>query len=162
MLDDMRRELREALNTCRVSRPAVLRRSDRPDMLLACDLPTVAEEAEVTAFIYTEEEQGWTVRCEAGWLLLDKPIPVPAWPEARPQASGEAANVISLLERHRNENEDLIAVRAVVKAAEAGPQKLERLCRQLHGDWAERLRMDRPLPGALLPYLYEAVKEEIP
>ena len=159
MLGEMRREVREELDRCPVSRPAVLRRSDLPDALLACDLPTVADEATVAAFIASMEERGWTVRRAVIWLILDKPVPAPTCPETPVTATGEAANVISLLERHQNDVQDVEAVRAVVKAAEAGPRNLERLCRQLHGAWAEKLRLDQPLPGALLPYLYEATKE---
>ena len=159
MLGEMRREIREALDRCETRRPAVLRRAELPDALLACDLPTVADAETVCAFIAAAEARGWTVKLASGWLMLDKPVPVPAYPEVRTAAVGEAANVISLLERHPNEVQDPDAVRAVVKAAEAGPAYLERLCRQLHGAWAEKLRLDQPLPGALLPYLYEATKE---
>lgn len=162
MLAALRAELRTLLSAVPSARPAVLRRSDRADMLLACDLPLAADEQAAAAFTQALTARGWTVLPQAGWLLLDKPVPVPAVPDAIPTLIGELGCVLSLLRRHPDDVCDEQTVRAVVKAAEQGAPALERLCKQLHADWAEALRLGRPLPGRLLPYLIQAAKEVYP
>ena len=66
---------------------------------------------------------------------------------------------ISILQRHPGNGDAREKIRALVKAAEAGKQPLERLCAALHGDLAAMLRQHEPLPGELLPYLYRAVQD---
>lgn len=158
MLNELRQEVQRELARCQVKRTPVLRRSDMPDMLLACDLPAVAAPAETAAFTRNMERQGWRVRPAVVWLLLDRPVPVPARDDTV-NAAGETGCCLSLLQRHPDAVQDDDAVRAVVKAAEQNPAALERVCARLHADWAERLRLGQPLPGLLLPYLQAAVKE---
>lgn len=95
---------------------------------------------------------GWAVTAGNGWLTLDAPVPVPK--HAVPDTlTGECGCCISLLLRHSGNAaaEDLI--RVVVKAADAGKMPFERLCGQLHGEFAARLRRHEALPALLLPYL---------
>lgn len=155
MLTALRHQVQAALYTVSAKRKPALRRSDEPDALLATDLPLIAEEPEVAAFVQVMAAQGWRTRPHRGWLLLDAPVPVPE--EDMPQClTGECGCCITLLTRHAGDAPAELYIRAAVKAAEAGKQYFERLCSQLHGDFAVRLRRHEPLPGALLPYLIRA------
>lgn len=137
-----------------VRRPA-LRRSDAPDALLATDLPLVADAASVESFIGAMQRLGWLCVTRNGWLLLDAPVPPPDAPVPT-DLRDECGCCISLLLRHPDEADATAYVRRVVKAADAGRMPLERLCGQLHAEFAVRLRQHEPLPGALLPYLCKA------
>jgi len=155
--------LRKAAQTClagvSVSRKPALRRSDEPDALLATDLPRVADKEAVAAFAAAMEKDGWRVWEKSGWLLLDHDVPAPAWrwPDEYP---GEWGCCMWLLKQHPGGDAPAEMIRALVKAAEQGNDKVERLCAQWHGLFAEMLRRRQPLPGALAPYLYAAMKEE--
>lgn len=155
MLTALRQQVQDVLYAVPAKRKPALRRSDAADALFATDLPLVAEASAVRSFMADMAARGWTVSERNGWLALDTPVPVPEY--TVPTASaGECGCCISLLLRHP---EDALAadyVRAIVKAADAGKQPFERLCAQLHGDFAARLREHQPLPGALLPYLCRA------
>lgn len=155
MLTALRRQVQSALYAVPAKRKPALRRSDAPDALLATDLPLIAEKPAVAAFVQTMAAQGWRTRLHRGWLLLDAPVPVPEadMPQCLP---GECGCCISLLTRHADDAPAEAYIRAAVKAAEAGEKYLERLCSQLHADFAARLRRHEPLPGALLPYLCRA------
>ena len=68
----------------------------------------------------------------------------------------EARCCLSLLERHPYGNEggscpeDREAertVRALIKAGEKGQKAYAALCRELHREWAGRLRRKEPIPG---------------
>ena len=99
--------------------------------------------------------RGWTVSVRNGWLALDAPVPVPTY--AVPDAlMGECGCCISLLLWHQDDAPAEDFIRSVVKAADAGRLPFERLCGQLHGEFAARLRRHEALPGALLPYLCRA------
>jgi len=136
-------------------RKPALRRSDLADALFATDLPLVAESAKVAAFCAHMEAQGWRCGMHNGWLTLDADIPAPE--AAIPAApAGECGCCISLLLRHMEDAPAEEYIRAVVKAADAGKQPFDRLCIQLHAEFAARLRRREALPGALLPYLCQA------
>ena len=155
MLRTLRTQVQSVLYAVPAKRKPALRRSDAPDALLATDLPLVAEEAAVSAFTADMAGLGWQVSARNGWLLLDAPVPVPAYtvPEI---LAGECGCCISLLLRHPECGSAEELIRAVVKAADAGRAPFERLCGQLHGEFARRLRRHEPLPGGLLPYLCHA------
>lgn len=159
MLRELRLQVTCALNETPASRKPALRRSDSPDALLATDLPLVADKAAVEAFAARLTAQGWRVFPGSNnWLLLDAEVPVPqVVGDFHPQ--GEAACCISILQRHLGNGDARERIRALVKAAEAGRQPLERLCAALHGDLAAMLRRHERLPGGLLPYLYRAVQD---
>lgn len=152
MLNELRSQVQRVLYAVPAQRKPALRRSDAPDALLATDLPLVADAAAVEAFRAELARLGWHTAEGKGWLLLDAPIPVPdAAVPAAPM--GECGCCISLLVRHPDPAPAEAFIRAVVKAADAGRMPFERLCGQLHGEFAARLRKHEPLPGALLPYL---------
>lgn len=136
-------------------RKPALRRSDDPQALLATDLPLAADADAVARFVRAAEAEGWTVRPSKGWLLLDHPVPVPMTDACR-VIDGEAGCCVSLLLRHPGGEACAEDVRELVKAQEAGGDRVERLCARWHGEWAARLRLHQPLPAGLLPYLLAA------
>lgn len=152
MLTALRREVQDALAGVRTSRKAALRRTEDPRALLMCDLPRIAGAGDIAAFVERLEKAGWRILPTEGWLLLDKPVPVPepAWPEAFP---GEWGCLVWMLKQHPEGAAAQEDIRALVKAADVGPGRVEWLCRQWHGQWAARLRRHENLPGGLLPYL---------
>jgi len=159
MLTKLRRQVNEALADLPVSRKPALRRASQREALLATDLPLVALERAQEVFCSRMAHLGWTVRQEGMWLLLDAPVPAPE-EKGMPPATGEAACCLWLLRRHPGSAVDHDMLRDLVKAQEAGRQPLERLCAQWHRDFAAMLREKKTLPGGLLPYLCEALKEE--
>lgn len=155
MLTALRQQVQSVLYAVPANRRPALRRADAEDALFATDLPLIAEADSVCAFIADMEQRGWTVDERNGWLLLDAAVPVPE--HAVPTApAGECGGCISLLLRHPENAPAEEHIRAVVKAADAGKQPFERLCGQLHGEFAAQLRQHQPLPGKLLPYLCAA------
>lgn len=159
MLTALREAARERLAQIPVQRKPALRRTDNPDALLACDLPGVAAPEEVQAFTADMENAGWRIQQEDGWLLMDHDVPEPAWawPDAYP---GEWGCCLWLLRRYPGKDAPAEKVRALVKAAEMGPGRVEWLCARWHGEFAALLREHQPLPGGLAPYLCAAMKEE--
>ena len=156
MLTPLRAEVNALLAETPVRRKAALRRSDAPDALLATDLPYAAAPADAADFIERAEAAGWAVnRAENGWLLLDKPVPVPvaSVPE---RAEGACGCCLSLLLRHPDDGSARELIRELVRAEEAGNVAFERFCTALHSHLAALLRLRQPLPGALLPYLAHA------
>lgn len=159
MLRQLRVQVNEVLEKAAVSRKPALRRASQPDALLATDLPMVALEGALEAFCCEMEQLGWSMRREGLWLLLDAPAPMPK-DEGIPPATGEAACCLWLLAHHPGDDVDRDMLRALLKAQEAGRPQLERLCAQWHRDFAACLRNQERLPGGLLPYLCQALKEE--
>lgn len=155
MLTALRTKVQAVLYAVPVKRKPALRRSDTPDALLATDLPLVADEAAIAAFIADMTRMGWTVTQVSGWLMLDAPVPVPVY-SIPASLKGACGCCISILQRHAETAPAEDCIRAVVKAADAGKQPFERLCSQLHGEFAARLRRHEALPGGLLPYLCRA------
>lgn len=152
MLTALRRQVQDVLYAVPAKRKPALRRADAADALFATDLPLIAEMDCVRTFITNMEALGWTVSERNGWLLLDAAVPAPEYVVPTAPA-GECGCCISLLLRHKDDAPAEDYIRAVVKAADAGRQPFERLCEQLHGEFAEQLRQHQPLPGKLLPYL---------
>lgn len=159
MLTPLRAEVNALLARTTVQRRPALRRSDAPDALLATDLPYAAEAMAVADFISRAEAAGWYVKRAAnGWLLLDKPVPVPGV-DMPASASGECGCCLSLLARHPGDGGAAGLIREVVRAEEAGAIAFERLCGDLHARFAAMLRLHQPLPGALTPYLIHAYRK---
>ena len=155
MLTGLRQQVQSVLYTVPASRKPALRRADAVDALFATDLPLIAEAEAVQGFIAEMKKRGWTVSERNGWLLLDAAVPV--LEHAVPTVpAGECGCCISLLLRHMDDALAEDHIRAVVKATDAGKQPFERLCGQLHGEFAAQLRQHQPLPGKLLPYLCAA------
>ena len=155
MLTTLRAQVQCVLYAVPAKRKPALRRSDAPDALFATDLPLIAEESAVTAFITELTRNRWTISTRNGWLTLDAPVPVPTY-TVPDTLAGACGCCISLLLRHQEEAPAADFIRAVVKAADAGKLPFERLCSQLHGEFAARLRQHEALPGALLPHLCRA------
>ena len=152
-MNALRKELKALLEARTVRRPPALRRSLREDSLYAADLPAAAEPEETERFIREAETAGWTVRPERGWIELDRPVS--GWPEGSYDGpfGSEAACCLSLLRRHAPGPEEKTdgpetrrAARLLLHAGEKGPEAYERACRQLHTEWAARLREKDPLP----------------
>lgn len=152
MLTALRRQVQSVLYGVEAKRKPALRRSDAPDALFATDLPLVAEENAAAAFRQQMADLGWHTDLRNGWLILDAPVPAPEYAIPK-DLTGECGCCISLLLRHPDNAPAEDFIRAVAKAADAGKQPFEKLCAQLHGELAARLRQHHPLPGALLPYL---------
>lgn len=155
MMKTLRAQVQNALYAVPAKRKPALRRSDAPDALLATDLTLIAGAEEVARFCEDIGRLGWRTSLRRGWLTLDAPVPVPEAVLDEPGA-GECACCISLLKRHPDDAPAEQYIRAVVKAADAGLQPFERLCGELHAEFAARLRRHEALPGVLLPYLCEA------
>ena len=131
----LRQALRALLAGAAVSRPPALRRARTDDALLACDLPCCASPEETERLVRRMREAGWTVREEAGWLLLDHPLTLEA---AAIPGPGEAAACRSLLQRHPELQPDPVCLRRLAKALETpdpGPA-----LRETHGCLAALLR----------------------
>lgn len=159
MLRALRAQVNALLTQVSTSRKPALRRTDHPDALLMTDLPRIAEDAAVEAFITRLEEDGWRVLREPGWLLLDHPVPVPA-AENPAQYPGEWGCCLRILRAKPGMAPAQGYIRALVKAQEEGQARVERLCKQWHGEFAACLREHKALPGALIPYLCAVKKEE--
>lgn len=158
MLRALREEMQQLLAAAPAGRKPALRRTDAPDALLATDLPLIAEEDDLSAFVAVVMAQGWRVGfLPNGWMTLDHDVPVPD-AEAMQHVPGEMGCCLSLVERHPDGEMDKAYIRALVKAEDAGTMELEKLCRLWHRDFARRLRMKQSLPG-VLPYLRAAVKQ---
>jgi hypothetical protein len=156
VLSALRKEMQQLLAVTPSSRKPALRRSDAPGALLATDLPLLAEEDDLSAFVAVVMAHGWQVDfAPNGWLLLDHEVPVPE-ASASVIPAGEAGCCLSLLLRHPGGEKDAVRIRALVKAADASWRDVEKLCRIWHRDFAAMLRMKQPLPD-LAPWLGEAV-----
>ncbi len=151
----MREQVQRVLYAVPAKRKPALRRSDAPDSLFATDLLLIAPTDAVASFCTEIARLGWRTDTRKGWITLDAPVPVPD--AAIPMVgAGECGCCISLLLRHPGDAYADDFIRAVAKAADAGRSNFERLCGQLHAEFAARLRRHEPLPGKLLPYLCEA------
>lgn len=159
MLRSLRQAVQRHLANVETQRKPALRRTDDPGALLMCDLPRIADAEAIAAFVQAMEADGWRVWEVPSWLLLDHDVPVPVaeWPQDYP---GERGCCAWLLRQHPGGAPAQVYIRALVKAAEQGMDKVEYLCRQWHGEFAALLREHKPLPGGVLPYLCAVIKEE--
>lgn len=155
MLTKLRGDVRAAMDGLPLTRRPALRRSDDPDMLLATDLPLVADDEVVERFLARMKRMGVLVSRQGNWLLMNAELDAPEH-SVPARADGELGCCISLLERHPSNGTDARALRALAKAVECGRGEVQRLCAELHAAWAGMLRQHQELPGALLPYLYFA------
>ena len=155
MMSGLRAELREILEGVPCRRPPALRRSFRPDALYTTDFPQIAEENAICILVRQSEAAGWTVASYGGWLHFAKELTSPPEELSGMSFGTEAACCASLLERHAETGENTSGFRTednricfrLVKAAEEGPASYEQVCRELHREWAERLRLGRRLPS---------------
>ena len=82
---------------------------------------------------------------------MDKEIGQTLQTEVRADSS-EAYALLSFLERHQDLPADRRAVRQLLKAEEEGRDSLEKICAQMHAEYARYLRMHIGIP-TLYPYL---------
>lgn len=156
MLRALRVQVNALLADTPVRRKPALRRSDAPGALLATDLPYAADEKATADFIARAEAAQWSVRrAENGWLLLDRPVPVPDAPEMT-DYQGECGCCLWLLRQHPENRDAAEMIRQLVRAQEKGPAEIERFCGALHASLAAMLRRGEALPGGLVPYLAAA------
>lgn len=157
----LRQQVQLCLSQVPCQRKPALRRTDDPSFLLMTDLCRIASKEAVEDFLHRLCDLGWSVKSAEGWLLLDHPIPQPelALPPVFP---GEWGCCLQLLSQHPSEDAPPVLLRQLVKAAEMGNDKVEKLCRDWHSHFAALLRQHQPLPAGLLPYLCAAMKEDRP
>ncbi len=154
MMNKLRAELREILDAAACRRPPALRRSLRPDAIYATDFPQIAEENAIRDLVRQAEAAGWTVALHEGWLHFAKKVTAPPEELSGMSFGKEAACCASLLERHADTGDDAgfrtdgdRICFCLIKAAEEGPASYEQVCRELHREWAERLRMGKKIPS---------------
>lgn len=143
-------------------RKPFLRRSLRPDALLTTDLPRLVQPQALEALEAAITGLGWTVQLQAGlWELTPVLTPsAPLGPVLPGPDRPHLRRLYSLLSRHPAPGGSIAPVLAFLKAEEAGPQPLERLCQALCRQCAVCLRAHQRLPGELLPYVQSALAEE--
>ncbi len=142
-----RLEIKEWLEEAGAPRPPALRRSLREDFLYATDLPKLLPREELERFEQRAEAAGWTWREEGDWLELTRGGEAPPAGWYGGPFGGEAACCLSLLERQGGgKGTDDRAVLKLIKAGEEGPEACEKVWREIHLNWAERLREGKELP----------------
>ena len=150
-MNTFRQELAELLKTVPGRRPAALRRSLEDGWLYATDLPQAADAAALSAFRIRAEALGWRTEDNGGWLQMTRPFSEPPEQGFTGPFGSEAGCCLSLLRRHRDrlageaDQAQDIRIR-LVKAGEEGASAYEKACRQLHEEWAARLRRQETIP----------------
>ena len=143
----LRRELAELLDGGEGERKPAVRRSRREDRIYATDLAGLPEGPERSRAAGRLRAAGWDVLDAGGWLEMRKTAPEPpeGWFEG--PFGPEAGCCRALLQRHpERECEDPACECRLIKAGEEGRDAYERACREIHGEWAERLRLGQKLP----------------
>ncbi len=154
-MNSYRKEIRTLLDSIGGNRLSALRRSYREEYLFATDLPQAADPESVCQFRDQALQAGWRTEMDHAWIHL-----VPAgrirWtvPETDLPDNTEARCCASLIRRHPDDAEesDGKAEIRLLKAAEEGPQAYERVCAELHREWAAALREHRSIPAVDLPF----------
>lgn len=129
------------------TRTPVLRRSNKTQFLLATDFPLITDKNSMTAFMELAETNGWQTITDRGWIHLNRKAVFEAAEEI-PDPGPEAACCLSLINRHPNEMvpSDGTAERLMLKAMEQGTEACERICCELHAEWAASLRKHKGIP----------------
>lgn len=142
-----REELQALFLPLSLRRKPALRRSLRPDWLFAVDLPDCAEPEAVEDFLCRAEAGGWKAKEDGHWIQL-KPA-VFSFPEGMLPSppEGEAACLDELLCRHPGSADPEAEMLFLIKAREEGEADWESACRELHREFALRLRKGIPLPA---------------
>ncbi len=143
----LRMELEALTKACMTFRPATVRRSLKDHMLYATDLPCLLTDCELTEWIRMASGNGWRSEQDRDWLLLDHDIPDALPGKFRGPFGNEAGCCASLLRRQCGTGNGNDVKRRLVKAGEEGAEAYEQICRELHEEWAARLRKGEPLPA---------------
>ena len=150
----LRKELAELLEQADGKRRPALRRSLLRDWLYAADLAAACPGHAGEALAKELRAAGWETREDGDWTQMRKPVyrPPEGWYSG--PFGPEAACCASLLERHPGgpEGEDPGIICRLIKAGEEGPEAVERVCAELHREWAARMRAGKPLPGISREY----------
>ena len=153
-INALREELNRLLSPEDGGRRPAVRRSLREDWIYATDLPAFTGAERLEAGLERLRAAGWECLAENGWIQLRKTVnePPEGWTDGQPGPEAECCR--SLLERHpeRVKEPDQRIEYALIRAGEEGPAACETVCRQLHRDWAERLRKKEKLPEISLLY----------
>ena len=142
-MNALRRELLSLLDACETRRKPALRRSLEEGYLYASALPQAAAEEEAARFAAAARALGCTAERRGEWILLDKAAPLPPEGWYIGPRGPEAACCL----RTRD-----AAVRRLLLAGEQGGDTLEKVCGELHGEWAAYLRKGRALPAVAPAY----------
>ncbi len=143
----LRRELAEILAGAEDERKPAVRRSRREDRIYATDLAGQPEGPERNRTAERLREAGWDVQDTGGWLEMRKAAPEPPEGWFDGTFGPEACCCRALLQRHPERGEEDPACECrLIKAGEEGRDAYERACREIHGRWAERLRLGQKLP----------------
>ena len=144
--------LRKELNTLIVpdddGRKPAVRRSLREEWLYVTDLPEIARGDRLEDACRRLSESGWESIMEGGWMQVRKAVTGPPEDWFSGPFGPEAGCCRSLIERHpeRIKEPDCRIEYLLIRAGEEGAKAYEATCRQLHGEWAERLRKKQKLP----------------
>ena len=93
-------------------------------------------------------ESGWESMTDGGWMQVRKAVLEPPEDWYDGAFGPEAGCCRSLIERHpeRMKEPGQRIEYLLIRAGEEGERAYEAACRQLHGEWAERLRKKQKLP----------------
>lgn len=144
--------LRKELNTLIAhdgdERKPAIRRSLREEWLYATDLPSAVNEERLESVRSRLAEAGWETMTDGGWLQVRKAATEPPEGWFDGPFGPEAGCCRSLIERHpeRRKEPDYRIEYLLIRAGEEGAGAYEAACRQIHREWAERLRKKQKLP----------------
>lgn len=147
-INALRRELNTLTDRDGLRRKPAIRRSMRAEWIYATNLPETAGEEQLEAISEALREAGWESMTEGGWMQLRKAADEPPEGWFDGPFGPEAECCRSLLARHpgrRRENDQRIEY-SLIRAGEEGAETYENACRQLHHEWAGRLRKKQKLP----------------
>ena len=147
-INALRRELNTLIIPDHAGRKPAIRRSLREEWLYATDLPAIVCEERLEAVRSLLSESGWESMTDGGWMQIRKTVTEPPEDWYDGSFGPEAGCCRSLIERHpeRTEEPGQRIEYLLIRAGEEGEMAYEAACRQLHGEWAERLREKQKLP----------------
>lgn len=150
-INALRRELNTLISTElqeHTGRKPAIRRSLLENWLYVTDLPETVCRERLEAVRSLLSESGWESMTKDGWMQVRKAVSEPPEDWYDGPFGPEAGCCRSLIERHpeRMEEPDRRIEYLLIRAGEEGEKAYEAACRQLHGEWAERLRKNQKLP----------------
>ena len=141
-----REELMQLMGESGYRRLPALRRSSKEMWLFATDYPQAADNQSVQRLLDMLREVGWKAELDAGWVFIDR-FPVYEASEEQPFRTPEACCCLSLIKRNLNKMpSDGSIERKILKALEEGKDAYDRICTDVHAQWAALLRQHKDLP----------------
>ena len=152
--NSLRTELTALLTSFASARPPAVRRSLQEEWLYSTDLPVLLSGNERRRLLEALSELGWEYTEDGFWILLRKHAAEPPKNWFDGDFGPEASCCLSLLKRHPKTTDHMADMTqcALIKAGEQGTKAMEDTCRNLHHDWAERLRQREMLPAVSRKY----------